>query len=114
MMWRFRITHVPGKANPAADATSHNPAGDEPIKPDQVDSLAVIRLLPADDDMESDIVASLRSNASGIGVITWAAMQQATQADHDLQQLSTMASHGFPEAKHSLPASLQVCWQYRD
>ena len=60
MMWRFGITHVPGKANPAADATSRNPAGDEPIKPDQVDSLAVIRLLPADDDMESDIVASLR------------------------------------------------------
>ena len=114
MMWRFRITHVPGKANPAADATSRNPAGDQPTKPDPVDSLAVIRLLPADDDMESDIVAGLRSNASSIGVITWAAMQQATQADHDLQQLSTLESHGFPEAKHSLPASLLVYWQYRD
>ena len=41
-------------------------------------------------------------------------MQQATQADQDLQQLSTLVSHGFPEAKHSLPASLLVYWQYRD
>ena len=109
-MWHFRILHIPGIANPVADATSRNPAGNEPVKPDQMDSLAVIHLLQADDDMETDIFASLPSNVSGIGLITWAAIQQATQADHDLQQLYTLASHRIPEAKHSQLVSLHVYW----
>ena len=108
MMWRYSIFHVAGKANPAADATSRNPAVTEE------EALSVIRLHGITDGMEAEVVAGTRSGAKKTRVVTWASLQQATKADHDLQILQAAVTSGFPDARANLSASIQEYWQYRD
>ena len=60
MMWHFTIVHIPGASNVAADATSRNQStGNET----SFDALTVVRLTPALDDMEADIIAGAQASA---------------------------------------------------
>ena len=116
LMWRYRIVHIPGKENHAADATSRYPSNASPPDEGSIpDILAAVRVhAVADDDLEAHIIASMKSNTSYLGAVTWGKVRDATMHDTDLQLLARFIQSGFPPSRDSVPEPLQQYWQYRD
>ena len=133
LRYRFRIVHVPGMRNRAADAMSRRPVGTtDPIPmtlPDDstaavahlspsthADVLSLIRRTEPEDDCdagEGDLVwcaAGLESLRS----VTWDRVREATASDDDMRALEGMALEGFPGSKAAMPDSLRCFYQYRD
>lgn len=111
MRWRFKMVHVAGVANGAADATSRHPtsedSADERMRTDTC-------LEPITDSMESELIADIRMEAKHHGVITWAELQRATASDEHLQELASWVTGGFPSDKTDLSEDCRVFWQYRE
>ena len=85
LSWRFKITHLPGKSNHAADAASRHPS---PSCSGFSSSQAPQSL---SDDAESAVMAMIRRSTEEVGMISWSHIAQATAADASmsiiLQQL---------------------------
>ena len=115
MMRSFKIRHVAGKSNYAADALSRNPATGSVNLAPAGDSLAAIGLEPAPyDEMEADIIAGAQTQIDATGAISWAELRNATKADQMLQLLTPLILSGFPAECHTLPDAVQPYWQYWD
>ena len=84
MRWKFQITHVAGKSNCAADATSRNPTEESNRDGAMLDDLC---LEVVNCDMENEMIADIQTETRHQGVITWAEMQKETAADKELQEL---------------------------
>ena len=96
LMWNFNIHYVAGKTNYASDATSRYPA-----------------ILPCDDDMESDVIASVQAQAkASLCAISWAEVRQESGSDNHVQQLIPFIENGFPADRGSVPTGIQPYIQY--
>ena len=117
LMWRYRIVHVSGENNAAADAASRYPPPEAPPTEDSNRrSLASIRVAPqiSEDDTDIAVVAAARSSAAALGAVTWERVQGATRIDADLQALTQVIVAGFPETRDGLPETLRPFWTYRE
>ena len=120
LMWRYRIVHVPGKDNAAADTASRYPPPEShPQWESDNAALAAIRREATDgidshDDLEVTITAVAVAATHALGAVTWARVRHATRQDADLCQLTAYVVSGFPVARDDLPQGLQRFWQHRD
>ena len=95
--WYFKIIHLPGKTNPACDATSRYPASTD----------------DHDDITESLVLASIQRQTDNVTSITWDQLVVETQKDDSLQSLIEAIHAGFPPESHDSP-SISQFWQYRE
>ena len=96
--WTFSIHYVAGKANYASDTTSRYPA-----------------VQPYDDDMESDVIASVQAQAKASpGAISWAEIKQHSNSDDVIARLIPLIERGFPADRESVPPGVQPYIQYRE
>ena len=86
--WRFDIKHLPGKTNLAADATSRHPS--------QSGSVNIVSLgAPSFPDfIESALMASIRTEAQELSLISWPLLTQETAADASLGHLLKLVEQG--------------------
>lgn len=100
--WHFRIMHMPGKSNLAADATSRHPS-----------QSAHIDALSTDDQMEHALAAAIHGEAAEIMSLPWSRIVEETLKDRHMQALVQTIEAGFPDANKELP-HIAPYWQYRD
>ena len=81
--WYFKIIWVPGKNNPAADATSRNPSTDESTD--------------CTPWMECMAASAMQSNARILTSITWETLSEETRNDPIFATLREAITQGFPD-----------------
>ena len=82
--WHFRVKHLPGKTNLAADAASRYPAPDTDLS-----------TLTASDKTELLIAAAISRETEEITAISWSQLIAETQKDPILMVLLTAVAEGF-------------------
>lgn len=132
LRYRFRIVHIPGVRNRAADAVSRHPSGNPTPEilclPDDIASLqdhetirhnflAGVRTRDNEDDYHDSIdepdesvvfaLASLHS-------VTWDRVREATASDEDMHLLTSLIEEGLPQFRHELPPPLRSFHQFRE
>jgi len=101
--WYFRILHMPGKSNSAADAMSRYPT--------PTDSTSS---LEHGDHQESALLASIKTDTSVNFAIPWSTISRKTLQDDTLHTIMTYVDHGFPENLPDHPKTLKPYWKYKD
>lgn len=130
LRYRFRIIHIPGAKNCAADTTSRHPAGEpQPKKMQLDDDTASIDSRP-----ESNLLAKLRISDSTevatnldditrlsavatlkpIQSVTWHRVKTATTSDINLHDLTSIIESGMPKTRNDLPPLLRSYHQFKD
>ena len=99
--WYFKIAHLPGKSNYAADAASRYPSAN-----------GGLNLLEAADIQESALMSAIQNEASGELCITWDKLTEVTSQDPEMQTLLQCIHNGFNDAQRIDPVINQY-WQYR-
>lgn len=94
--WYFKIIHLPGKTNPACDATSRYPSSSD----DQ-------------DAGESMFLAAIQRQTNSVTSITWEQLIEETNKDDTMQSLIEAINTGFPPECRDSPTISQY-WQYRE
>jgi hypothetical protein len=102
--WRFRIEHMPGRSNSAADATSRHP-----VSPCEVDVHTANRA----DHLEYALAAAICRETEEISAISWSRIADAMRADDEMRALLRTVEDGFPDADRKLPHAAAF-WQYRN
>ena len=132
LRYKFRIIHVPGVKNRAADSVSRHPTG----KPSHLtlgDDVASISTTPINCFPLSFFLSKLRSkptlsdtedclistatcmlNTMGIQSVTWEKVRRATASDENLNNLIGIIESGIPKHRHDLPTNLQEYHQFRN
>ena len=134
LRYRFRITHVPGMKNKAADAISRRPVGSALRSrmnlPDDnaaimnhipssmhTDVLSLLRRIEPDDDDDDYFEDNLTWCAAGLQSlrsVTWDRVREATSSDVDMHTLEEMATDGIPDSKTEMPETFRDYHQYRE
>lgn len=83
MPWKFRIHHMPGNTNCAADAASRHPVSPPPSA-----------LLNANDLCDSAILASIQRDLRKFSSLTWERLASETAADVNMRRLTTSIESG--------------------
>jgi hypothetical protein len=117
LRFQFRIVHIPGVRNFAADAVSRHPAGD-PIQlhlPDDSsvlsDILASVRTSEAED---SEVCVQFATPSQLIKSVTWDDLRLSTASDPTLIKLIDTIEDGFPNRREDLSPDLQPYFQFRE
>ena len=99
--WFFRVIHVPGRLNVAADAASRYPSHDGNVCGLTLGDLA-----------ECAIDAAIRHDAETITSVTWSRLQEATKNDPDFRDLLDTLRRGFPAEDRHKPFAAPF-WRFR-
>ena len=121
LSWRYKIIHVAGTSNAAADALSRQRRDEEPHEDgsSSVDVLAAVRVSP-DECQESEqleiavTLAAKSFTADSLGAVTWDTVKAVTESDEQSRALRDMVHAGFPESREDVPQTLREFWQYRN
>ena len=98
--WKFTISHLPGKSNLAADATSRHPAGMQTEGPDA---------------LEAAMSCSIQREAANLMMVTWEVLAEETAKDPSLSTLLEFCSQGFPKYPNEVGMTdLYPFWTIRD
>ena len=117
LRYRFKVIHVPGLKNKAADALSRHPT-ESTDQQTSADVVACIQECPSpvtswryffSGICSVEAVDSLRS----FQAVTWDSVREATNSDPSMCQLLEYIAQGFPNKKGSLPAKLQTYFRFR-
>ena len=133
LRYRFRIVHIPGMRNKAADAMSRRPVGTtrpplmdlpddkvavvtHPPPSTHIDVLSLLRQAePEDgDDAEGDNLAWCAAGLESLRSVTWDRVREATSSDGDMCTLEEMATDGIPDSKSEMPETIRDFHQYRE
>ena len=101
--WFFRIAHLPGKTNFAADATSRHPCPS-----------AEVTSISASDLVEPIIAAAIRREAEGFSSITWQGIAKATRDDNSLNSLLHAIDSGSFDENLRHDPTIAPLWQHRE
>ena len=135
LRFRFRVVHIPGVRNAAADALSRHPVGAaEP--PDLPDDVAAAFTAPRDPlakrpEPIHETLPDSRCHTEEIGQepctilcasatvelirsITWDDVRAATSSDPDMRALSDLIHDGFPSTAAELPPAVRPYHRYRE
>lgn len=96
--WFFEIFHMPGKTNPAADATSRYPS------PNNTENY----------DDECAMAAAIHHESKQLTSISWENIAAATSEDPAMCQLLKAIKEGFPDTKRATNPEVSVYWMYRE
>ena len=128
LRYRFRMVHISGIHNKAADAISRHPSGDtNPEKlclPDDIahtqNVMAIQRMFLAgirshgtadwDDGTTEISTYSLESLRS----VTWDRVREATASDEDTHLLVSLIENGMLQFRHEPPHALRAFHQFRE
>jgi hypothetical protein len=128
----FRIIHVPGMKNRAADAMSRRPVGTQCPSPMDLpddntamvthlspsahaDVLSLIRWAgPVADDVEEGDLAWCAAGLESLQSVTWDRVREAMSSSDDMRTLEEMAADSFPESRAGMPAAIRGFHQYRE
>jgi hypothetical protein len=135
LRYKFRMIHIPGVKNRAADSVSRYPSGpqitDKMCLGDDIAAvvmdplfvrpllqpsfLAGIRVIETDDqgDLDYELQQSATAGLQCVA-ITWEKVQEATASDNAMNKLVGLIEQGLPEFRHELPKELQEYHQFRD
>jgi hypothetical protein len=112
----FRIVHIPGARNHAADAVSRRPVGD-PAPLDLPDDAATLHdILSSVRTRESERVEICHQSVVPTQVITsvtWDEVRLETSSDKSMQMLEEYIEDGFPERCDDLPVDLRPYFRFR-
>ena len=133
LRYRFRIIHVPGMKNKAADAMSRRPVGTtRPTIMDLPDDTAAIvtHLSPSThtdvlsqlrraeqkdkNDVGEDYLAWCAAGLESLQSVTWDRVREATSSDSHMHILAEMAINGIPDSKMEMPEAIRDFHQYRE
>ena len=95
--WYFKIYHMAGKTNFAADATSRYPS---PSNPETFDD-------------ELAMTAAIHSESTKVIGISWECLVNATKEDAAMSKLLKIIQEGFPD-KHAKESAIAMYWMYRE
>ncbi len=101
--WYYKIYHLPGKTNFAADALSRHPSS----------CASLCWKLEAGDHIEHALLAMIKRDASNRFSISWEAISRETNNDDCMRSLLEYISKGFPEHLPEHLSSLKPYWRYR-
>ena len=126
LRYRFRVTHVPGMKNKAADAMSRRLTG-RPVKTDlpdddasisdilrghtHPDALLLIRTHEPD-DADSELLTH-RDATVIMGSVTWDRVREATASNPDMHLLTELIENGMTETRSEMPVSIRQFHKYR-
>ena len=118
LQFRFKMVHVPGIRQKAADALSRHPTGE----PDQLhleddiasiqplDFLSAIRTFQAE---EAEVCTQYNHPVNVIESVTWDDCRLQTASDQLMSRLLEVIEDGFPENRVELHPELKPYYQYR-
>ena len=98
--WFFRIAHLPGKTNLAADAASRYPATTE-VEPE------------GNDEIEPAICAAIRRETEDVAALTWQRIATATENDPAMRALRQAVEVGQIDSSLNSDPTIGPLWQYR-
>eukprot|EP00111_Clytia_hemisphaerica_P012078 TCONS_00035495-protein len=98
--WSFKIAHVPGRFNPASDATSRHPSSSNSND-----------YLEESDLIESALMASIQQSSSTDFSLSWEKLSKATQLE--MTSLLQCVRSGFLQ-DHANNQSVKPYWQFRE
>ena len=107
--WSFDKTHLPGKSNSTADATSRHPS-----PANEFAELRSLSLHSEMDDAESVMAASLRHETHDIIAISWERIATETASDLTTRLLQDIVQEGFPDGRRAANNDIAAFWTYRE
>ena len=114
--WSFKISWVPGRSIPAADATSRHPqrhGGDG-------EAAAVLEAIRTDvrdqEDLagETEMAAAAGTSMKQFKAVTWDRVKEETGIDRDMQELVQVITAGFHNGLDELPRPVAQFWRHRE
>jgi hypothetical protein len=136
LRYRFKIVHIPGMKNKAADALSRHPAGNPDVEqmvlPDDVSELHTHDEIRTPASIQWSFLTAIRSEEScdtsveetciedsvealeTLQSVTWNRVREATSSDQDMLTLSSFIENGMPDFRHELPPQLREYHKFRD
>ena len=116
LRYRFKMMHIPGLKNKAADTLSRHPS--HPTDHAHADSIACLQDCPAPKTSWRYLLSGICSveavdSLQSLQAITWDGVRDATTSDPSMCRLLEYINHGFPQTKDSIPADLQPYFRFR-
>ena len=128
LRYRFRMVHISGIHNKAADAISRYPSGDTNPEilclPDDIahtqNAMAVQRMFLA--GIRTQEAADRDNNTTEISTysleslhsVTWDRVREATDSDEDMHLLLSLIENGMPQFRHELPHAVRAFHGFRE
>ena len=113
--WDFKMIHVPGLRQEAADAISRRQT------PKVLHSVSISGLLDTGvvemalaDTAEITVTINSLNSAQNLKVVTWDRVLKCTQEDSTLVKLAEQIERGFPDSMHDLHEDLRVYHRHSD
>lgn len=123
LRFHFRIIHISGARNLAADAISRHPVG-APVPLDLPDDACIVTTSPvhhniltsirALDPLNSDVCVGSSHPTQLIQSVTWETVRLATSSDDSMLNLIDLIEEGFPTRRDELMPELRPFFQFRD
>ena len=124
LLFRFRMVHIPGVRNSAADSVSRHPVG-EPIALDLSDEVntadipiplshSLLAATRTHHTMESVVCSQLMHSTEVIQSITWDDVRIATTSDPLMSELLNVIEDGFPDSRNDLHPEIRQYYQFRE
>ena len=103
--WSFKIAHMPGKLNYAADATSRHPSPLEDSSDHQKCAM---------DQAEVAITSAIRSETATLTTLSWERIASETLADPTMHRLLSAILDGFTDKYRANNDAISAFWIYRE
>ena len=111
LRYKFKIIHLAGRINTAADAISRYPS-QESIRTADVATSQEVDSSDIDDYTMGIAICSL-SAVDNLKSITWERVEEATMSDPDMLQLLNIIQDGFPDDSKSMPKNIGVYYKHK-
>ena len=116
LRYRFKMIHVPGMKNKAADTLSRHPSDSCDTRA-PVDIAACLQECPAPKASWRYFLSGISSTEAvdslqSFHAVTWDGVREATNSDPSMRKLLEHIEHGFPETKSSLSIELQPYFRF--
>ena len=103
--WSFKIAHMPGKLNYAADATSRHPSPLEDSSDHQKCAM---------DQAEVAITSAIRSETATLTTLSWERIASETLADPTMHRLLSAILDGFTDKYRANNDAISAFWIYHE
>ena len=121
LKFRFKLVHIPGIHNKAADGMSRHPVGEANHLelPDDIATLShilldSIRETTPETDHEDPVISAAATALDTIRTITWEDVRTHTINDEEMRELLAMIDDGLPATRKEMPSDLQIYFPLKE